>query len=456
MTLFKKSKTDSKKEDNKDIDFLKQNITSDLDEKTSKTSKTVPKLSDILGSKPDVKSKLSEINFEAKTIEERNKENVPEGNKSEPSTQKPSIGNVREALASAIKEQSAAAAAPTTAAKPEAQATPVKPPAAAPTTAAKPEAQATPVKPPAAAPTTAAKPEAQATPVKPPAAPATTTAKPEAQATSVKPPAASATTAAKPEVQATSGMTQDSLKEVQAQLDNQKKLIDEQNKTIKDLESTIKKMESGDVNQLVKQNHDLLKELAQRMDIVEKGNLTEGEEAISDEEQALFKAGKYLENHMKKVNDVYDKLDNKITDMRRFMAEVDEKERGFIETEDKLNKIQRKAESIIESELLSKSNEAIQNLEDSKTKIVEESGKLLEEVEKKLENFKYEIESFKEKSKTSINETSELLKVTEYEVKKAIDEKIEYDKENIKRVDEVISIMNETVQKILGKEENNA
>ncbi len=436
MTLFKKSKTDSKKEDNKDIDFLKQNITSDLDEKTSKTSKTVPKLSDILGSKPDVKSKLSEINFEAKTIEERNKENVPEGNKSEPSTQKPSIGNVREALASAIKEQSAAAAAPTTAAKPEAQATPVKPPAAAPTTAAKPEAQAT--------------------PVKSPAAPATTAAKPEAQATSVKPPAASATTAAKPEVQATSGMTQDSLKEVQAQLDNQKKLIDEQNKTIKDLESTIKKMESGDVNQLVKQNHDLLKELAQRMDIVEKGNLTEGEEAISDEEQALFKAGKYLENHMKKVNDVYDKLDNKITDMRRFMAEVDEKERGFIETEDKLNKIQRKAESIIESELLSKSNEAIQNLEDSKTKIVEESGKLLEEVEKKLENFKYEIESFKEKSKTSINETSELLKVTEYEVKKAIDEKIEYDKENIKRVDEVISIMNETVQKILGKEENNA
>ena len=251
-------------------------------------------------------------------------------------------------------------------------------------------------------------------------------------------------------------MTPDSLKEVQAQLDTQKKLIDEQNKTIKDLESTIKKMESGDVNQLVKQNHDLLKELAQRMDIVEKGNLTEGEEAISDEEQALFKAGKYLENHMKKVNDVYDKLDNKITDMRKFMSEVDEKEREFMETEDKLNKIQRKAESIIESELLSKSNEAIQNLEDSKTKIVEESGQLLEEVEKKLENFKYEIESFKEKSKTSINESSELLKVTEYEVKKAIDEKVEYDQENMKRVDEVISIMNETVQKILGKEENNA
>jgi len=73
-----------------------------------------------------------------------------------------------------------------------------------------------------------------------------------------------------------------------------------------------------------------------------------------------------------------------------------------------------------------------------------------------LENFKYEIESFKENSKKSINETSEMLKVTEYEVKKAINEKIEYDQENMKRVDEVISIMNETVQKILGKEENNA
>ena len=251
-------------------------------------------------------------------------------------------------------------------------------------------------------------------------------------------------------------MTQDSLKEVQAQLDTQKKLIDEQNKTMKDLESTIKKMESGDVNQLVKQNHDLLKQLSQRIDVVEKANLTDGEEAITDEEQALVKAGKYLENHMKKVNDVYDKLDNKIIDMRKFMTEVDEKEREFMETEDKLNKIQRKAESIIESELLSKSNEAIKNLEDSKTKIVEESGKLLEEVEKKLENFKYEIESFKEKSKTSINESSELLKVTEYEVKKAIDEKIEYDQENMKRVDEVISIMNGTVQKLLGKEENDA
>ncbi len=73
-----------------------------------------------------------------------------------------------------------------------------------------------------------------------------------------------------------------------------------------------------------------------------------------------------------------------------------------------------------------------------------------------MENFKYEIESFKENSKKSINETSEMLKVTEYEVKKAINEKIEYDQENMKRVDEVISIMNETVQKILGKEENNA
>ncbi|MCG7848495.1 MAG: hypothetical protein MIO93_04870 [ANME-2 cluster archaeon] len=434
MTLFKKTKTDSKKDENKDIDFLKQNITSDLDEKTSDKSETVPKLSDILGNKPDVKSKLSEINFEAKTIEERNRGNVPDENKSEPSIKKPGIGDVREALASAIKEQSAAAAI----------------------TATKSEAQATMVKSPATEATTASKPEAQATTVKSSAAEATTASKPEAQATTVKSPAAEATTAVKPETQTTSGMTQDSLKEVQAQLDDQKKLIDEQNKTIKNLESTINKMESGDVNQLVKQNQDLLTQLSQRIDAVEKGNLTEGEEAISDEEQALVKAGKYLENHMKKVNDVYDKLDNKITDMRAFMAEVNEKEREFMETEDKLNKIQRKAESIIESELLSKSNEAIQNLEDSKTKIVEESGQLLEEVEKKLENFKYEIESFKENSKKSINETSEMLKVTEYEVKKAIDEKIEYDQENMKRVNEVISIMNETVQKILGKEENNA
>jgi len=130
MTLFKKTK----KEDNNDIDFLKQNITSGLDEKTSKTSEAVPKLSDIQGNKADVKTKLSEINFEAKTIEERNKENVSEENKSEPTIKKPSIGDVREAIASAIKEQSAPAVT-----KSEAQATSVKPPAAEATTAAKPE-----------------------------------------------------------------------------------------------------------------------------------------------------------------------------------------------------------------------------------------------------------------------------------------------------------------------------
>ncbi|MCL7412804.1 MAG: hypothetical protein M8353_04200, partial [ANME-2 cluster archaeon] len=304
--------------------------------------------------------------------------------------------------------------------------------------------------------TTAAKPNAQATQVNPSATAATTYAKPNAQATQVNPSAttAAATTTVRPESPATSGISLESLKEVQTQLDSQKKLIDEQNKVIKNLESTIKKIESDDVEKLVKQNQDLLTQLTKRIYDVEQNNLTEGEEGISDEEQALIKAGKYLENHLQKVNDVYDKLDSKITDMRKFMNEVDEKESRFVEIEDKLNKIQRKAESIIESELLSKSNEAIKNLEDSKTRINEESEKLLEEVEKKMEDFKNEIESFKERSKTSINETSELLKVTEHEVKRAIDEKMEYDRENMKRVDEVISLMNETVHKILGKEED--
>ncbi|MBW6518875.1 MAG: hypothetical protein K0A89_10295 [ANME-2 cluster archaeon] len=491
MSLFKKSKTDTKTEENKDIDFLKQSINCDIEEKPSRAGDKLPKLSDILGNKPDVKSKLSDINFEAITIEDRNKGNVTGDNKSDQTNQKPDVGAVRAALESAIKEQAAAAAAAklvaqatpakppaaastpvakpvtqaspvnspaaasTPVAKPVAQATPVNPPAAATTLVAKPVTQATPVNPPAAATTPVAKPVVQATPVNPPAAASTPVAKPVVQASPVNSPAAASTPVAKPVAQATSGIPQESLKEIHVQLDNQKKLIDEQNKVIKNLESTIKKVESEDVDKLVKQNQDLLKQLTERMDAVEERKLTETEDVLSDEEQALIKAGKYLENHLQKVNDVYDKLDNKITDMRKFMTEVDEKERKFMETEDKLNIIQRKAESIIESELLSKSNEAVKNLQDNKTKIVEESEKLLAEVEKKLENFKYEIESFKEKSKTSINETSELLKVTEYEVKKAIDQKREYDRENMKRVDEVISIMNETVRKILGKEENN-
>jgi hypothetical protein len=44
------------------------------------------------------------------------------------------------------------------------------------------------------------------------------------------------------------------------------------------------------------------------------------------------------------------------------------------------------------------------------------------------------------------------MKDTEIEVRKTIDEKLQYDNENMKRVDEVILIMNETVQKILGGE----
>ncbi|MCK4938219.1 MAG: hypothetical protein KAR85_06415 [Methanosarcinales archaeon] len=42
------------------------------------------------------------------------------------------------------------------------------------------------------------------------------------------------------------------------------------------------------------------------------------------------------------------------------------------------------------------------------------------------------------------------------QVKKAIGEKVEYDQSNMKRVDEVISIMTDSVQKVLGKEENEA
>ena len=250
-------------------------------------------------------------------------------------------------------------------------------------------------------------------------------------------------------------MAQEPLKEIQAQLASQKKLIDEQSKTIKDLEANIKKMESGGVNQLVTKNQEMLKQLSQRITTVEQSRPTEGENVLSDEEQAMVKAGKYLEIQMTKVNEVYDKLDTKISDMRKFMTEVDEKERKFVETEDNLNKIQRKAEGIIESELLGKSNEAIRNLEETKTKIVTESEKVFENTEKTIEKYKYEIESLKQKAESSINETGEQLKVTEYEVKKAIDEKIEYDKENMKRVDEVISSMNETVQKILGREDKN-
>ncbi|MCL7413017.1 MAG: hypothetical protein M8353_05305, partial [ANME-2 cluster archaeon] len=153
MALFKKTKTDAKTE-NQDIDFLKQSINSVVEDKSSTTGDKLPKLSNILGNKPDAKSKLSDINFEAMSIEERNKGNAPGDKRSEQTDQKPDIGAVRAALESSIKEKNAATATATTAVKPVAQATQVNPSAATATTAAKPVAQATQVNPSAATATT--------------------------------------------------------------------------------------------------------------------------------------------------------------------------------------------------------------------------------------------------------------------------------------------------------------
>ncbi|MDF1556743.1 MAG: T7SS effector LXG polymorphic toxin [ANME-2 cluster archaeon] len=440
MTLFKKSSTSSKQEDvNQDIDFLKQNIKGEIEQKRTKPGGSIPKLSDILGNTSGTKSDFENIDFKPKTIEEHGKENVSQQIHKTPAT-------------STTKSESTEAIASAAPTKPEAKATTLS-------GIKDPDSPATPETP---------KPEAKATTlsgIKVPDSPATPeTPKPEAKATTLsglKVPGSPATPETpKPEAKATPAnsaqapvMAQDSLNDLQSQLDNQKKLFDEQSKIIKSLETTIKDLESKDVDQLVTKNQELLKQLSQRLDDIEQAKASEGDETGSDEEKALIKAGKYLENHLNRVNEVSDKLDNKISDMRKFMSEVDEKESKFTETEDKLNKIQRKAENIIESELLGKSNEAIKALEDSKTKFVEESEQVIKNEQDKLEAFKSEIESFKQNAKGSIDSTIDNLRQTEREVKNTIDKKIEYESEQMKRVDEVISIMNEAVKKILGREE---
>lgn len=229
-------------------------------------------------------------------------------------------------------------------------------------------------------------------------------------------------------------------------------MIDEQEKKIKDLDAAIKRLVVNDISQQVTRNQEELKQLSEKIGSLNHSRTSSGEDDVTDEERALVKAGKYLEKQIENVNKVYDDLDGKISDMRKFMADVDEKERAFNELEDKLNKLQLKTENIIESELIGKSNEAIRNLEENKSRIMGESRTALDNLENKVKEVTSEIESVKQKSVEEIDGHTERLQDKGREVMKTIDEKIEYDTEHMKRVDEVVTVMNETVQKILGRE----
>jgi hypothetical protein len=260
----------------------------------------------------------------------------------------------------------------------------------------------------------------------------------------------------------TSEIADNSINDLKSQVENQNKLIEQQKKKIEILEMAIKKIEtiesavksieSNNVKQLVTKNEELLKKLTTKIEGIEKDQTREGEDSQSDEERALIKAGKYLEKQMQNVNATYEKLDGKMVNMRKFMTELDDKEHRFIELEDQLNKLQRRTESIIEIELISKSNEAIKNLDENKENILNESETLLKNIEERVQWFKNDIEAMKQNSIDSIDKNISRMKDTEIEVRKTIDEKLQYDNENMKRVDEVILIMNETVQKILGGE----
>ena len=251
-------------------------------------------------------------------------------------------------------------------------------------------------------------------------------------------------------------------KELTSQIENQKKLIEEQKKKIETFESSIKKIEtieslvqrieSDNLNQLITKNQQMINDLSTRIESLEKAPSGGDDESLSVEDRALIKAGKYLEKQMENVQETFEKLDGKIAHMRTIMTEVDEKEHTFVELEDQLNKLQRKTESIIELELMSKSNEAIKNLEENKVTIMNESETVLNHMEEKVQGFENEIESKKQNALDSVESSISRMKDTEVEVSKTIDEKVKYDRENMKRVDEVVMIMNETVRKILGNE----
>lgn len=285
----------------------------------------------------------------------------------------------------------------------------------------------------------------------------------------------------------TSSMSESPLKGIRTDIESQKKLIQEQNQKLEDqnkkleeqiklieeqnqelekqnqkideLESSFKNLETSGpdttgseiFDKLKEENEEKFKEILDRIDQIEQVRTEEGDGALSQEEQALVKAGKYIEKQMSDVKKIYDVLDDKINEMRNFMTDVDDKERRFTELEEHLTRIQRKTESIIESDLLSKSNEAINNLEENKQKILEEVDVTIKSIEERVQEYRSDIDSIIKRAEDSVDGNIDRMKDMEREVRKAIDEKIEYDIENMNRVNEVVSIMKEAVQKILGE-----